>query len=47
MKEIEKFKTLIEKKEYFDAHEALEELWFPILDILPIAKARGFFPFLK
>lgn len=30
MKEIKKFKTLIEKKEYYDAHEALEELWFPI-----------------
>jgi len=30
MKEIEKFKELINLKEYYNAHEALEELWFPI-----------------
>jgi len=30
MKEIEIFKTLINQKLYYEAHEALEELWFPI-----------------
>jgi len=30
MKEIEKFKELINEKLYYDAHESLEELWFPI-----------------
>ena len=30
MKEIEKFKDLINEKLYYEAHEALEELWFPI-----------------
>ena len=30
MKEIESFKTLISHKLYYEAHEALEELWFPI-----------------
>ena len=30
MKEIEKFKELINLEEYYNAHEALEELWFPI-----------------
>lgn len=30
MKEIEKFKELINQKEFYKAHESLEELWFPI-----------------
>ncbi|MDC0933052.1 DUF309 domain-containing protein [Arcobacteraceae bacterium] len=30
MKEIEKFKQLINQKFYYEAHESLEELWFPI-----------------
>lgn len=30
MKEIEKFKSLINEQKYYEAHEALEELWFPI-----------------
>lgn len=30
MKEIKKFKQYIINKQYFEAHEALEELWFPI-----------------
>jgi len=30
MKEIEEFKQLIIEKKYYEAHEALEELWFPI-----------------
>ncbi len=30
MNEIENFKKLINKKEFYEAHEALEELWFPI-----------------
>lgn len=30
MKEIEKFKNLINQEKYFEAHEALEEIWFPI-----------------
>lgn len=30
MKEIKKFKQHIKDKNYFEAHEALEELWFPI-----------------
>ena len=30
MNEIEKFKKLINEKEFYEAHEALEELWFPI-----------------
>jgi hypothetical protein len=30
MKEIEKFKQLVNQKSYYEAHESLEELWFPI-----------------
>lgn len=30
MNEIENFKQLINEKEFYEAHEALEELWFPI-----------------
>lgn len=30
MRKIESFKTLIHQKLYYEAHEALEELWFPI-----------------
>jgi len=30
MNEIENFKKLINEKEFYAAHEALEELWFPI-----------------
>ncbi|BFU77362.1 hypothetical protein ALC152_05770 [Arcobacter sp. 15-2] len=30
MKEIEEFKQLVNEKLYYDAHETLEELWFPI-----------------
>jgi hypothetical protein len=30
MKQIENFKQLIEEKKYYEAHEALEEVWFPI-----------------
>ncbi|MEA3554093.1 MAG: DUF309 domain-containing protein [Campylobacterota bacterium] len=30
MKEINKFNQLINEKSYYDAHEVLEELWFPI-----------------
>lgn len=30
MNEIKKFKELINEQMYFEAHEALEELWFPI-----------------
>ena len=30
MKELNKFKQLIIDKQYYDAHEALEEIWFPI-----------------
>jgi len=30
MKEIENYKRLIEEGLYYEAHEALEELWFPI-----------------
>lgn len=30
MEEIERFKTLIKQELYYDAHEALEELWFPM-----------------
>lgn len=26
---LEEFKTLLDKELYFEAHEALEELWFP------------------
>ena len=33
MKEIEKFKELINEKLYYEAHESLEELWFPIRQI--------------
>ena len=30
MNQINKYKELLEKKLYYEAHEALEELWFPI-----------------
>ena len=30
MEAINKFKQLIQNKKYYEAHEALEELWFPI-----------------
>ena len=30
MNQIEKFKSLINQNLYYEAHEALEELWFPI-----------------
>lgn len=30
MKEIEEFKQQIKNKEYYQAHEILEEIWFPI-----------------
>jgi len=30
MKEIENYKRLIEEELYYEAHEALEEVWFPI-----------------
>jgi len=30
MNKIEEFKKLIIEKKYYDAHEALEKLWFPI-----------------
>ena len=30
MKEIEEFKELINKELYYESHEALEEIWFPI-----------------
>ena len=30
MEQIERFKTLIKQELYYDAHEALEELWFPM-----------------
>ena len=30
MKEIIQFKQLINDEKYYDAHEVLEELWFPI-----------------
>lgn len=30
MKQIENFKQLITQKKYYEAHEALEEIWFPI-----------------
>jgi len=30
MKEIDKFNQLVNEKSFFEAHEALEELWFPI-----------------
>jgi len=30
MKEIKKFKDLINEESYYESHEALEELWFPI-----------------
>lgn len=33
MKEIENYKRLIEEGLYYEAHEALEELWFPIRKI--------------
>jgi len=33
MKEIENFKALINKQLYYEAHEALEVLWFPIRKI--------------
>ena len=30
MEQIKRFKTLINLELYYDAHEALEELWFPM-----------------
>lgn len=33
MKEIEEFKSLINQRLYYEAHEALEEIWFPIRKI--------------
>ena len=30
MKQIEEFKNLISEKKFYEAHEALEEVWFPI-----------------
>jgi len=30
MKQIEEFKQLIEQQKFYEAHEALEEVWFPI-----------------
>lgn len=30
MKQIEKFKSLIDAQKFYEAHEALEEIWFPI-----------------
>ena len=30
MKNIKEFKKLIKEKQYYDAHEVLEEIWFPI-----------------
>jgi len=30
MKQIETFKQLIEQQQYYEAHESLEEVWFPI-----------------
>ena len=30
MKEIKKFKDLINEKKFYEAHEALENIWFPI-----------------
>ena len=30
MKHIKEFKKLVEKGQYYDAHEVLEEIWFPI-----------------
>jgi len=30
MKEVKEFKRLIDQKKFYEAHEALEELWFPI-----------------
>jgi hypothetical protein len=30
MKQIDDFKTLINQKKYYEAHEVLEALWFPI-----------------
>jgi len=33
MKEIETFKELINEELYYEAHEALEEQWFPIRQI--------------
>ena len=30
MNEIENYKRLVEEGRYYEAHEALEELWFPI-----------------
>jgi hypothetical protein len=29
MKQIEEFKQLIEEQKYYEAHKALEEIWFP------------------
>ena len=30
MRQIEEFKNLIDAKKFYEAHEALEEIWFPI-----------------
>jgi len=30
VKQIEEFKTLINENKFYEAHEALEEIWFPI-----------------
>ena len=30
MKQIEEFKSLINEQKFYEAHEALEEIWFPI-----------------
>lgn len=30
MKQIEEFKHLIEQQKFYEAHEVLEEIWFPI-----------------